>query len=162
MIRAALSAVILGTTLAIAGRDTPPSGLQGTWALRSVENIHADGHRVRPYGDDPVGRLTLDGAGRYSVQIFRRARPRFASNDKNRGTPEENRALTQGTNSHFGRYDVADGVITFLIEHASFPNWEGTTQRRNYALRGDTLTYTVRTTTSGGAEVAEVSWVRMP
>jgi hypothetical protein len=135
--------------------------LVGTWSLLSVENRLSDGRRIHPYGIDPVGRLTLDPEGAYSVHIFRRSRPRFASGDKTRGSGEENQALVQGTNSHFGRYVSDAQTITFEIQHASFPNWEGTTQRRNYLLDGDTLRYTVTTTTSGGSEVAEVSWVRI-
>jgi len=138
--------------------------LGGTWKLLTVDNILADGRRIQPYGAEPVGRMTLDPAGRYAVQIFQPGRARFAASDKARGTAEENRATVQGTNSHFGRYavDEAARTITFRIEHASFPNWEGTEQRRVYTLRGDTLRYTVRTTTTGGSEVGEVTWLREP
>jgi hypothetical protein len=141
----------------------PGGALASTWRLLSVENRTAGGSVTRPYGDEPVGQLTLDRGGRYSVQIFRPGRARFASNDKARGTVEENRALVQGTNSHFGTYvvDPAAGTIEFRIASASFPNWEGTVQRRSYAIRGDTLRYTVRTTTTGGSETAEVAWVRL-
>lgn len=137
--------------------------LAGTWSLLSVDNLLEDGTVIQPYGPNPVGRLTLDPGGRYTVHIFRPGRARFSSNDKARGTPEENRALVQGTNSHFGRYELIPGgeVIAFHIEHASFPNWEGTVQRRSYRLSGDTLRYTVRTTTTGGSEIGEVAWVRI-
>jgi hypothetical protein len=106
----------------------------------------------------------LDTSGRYSVQIFRPGRARFAANDKSKGTPEENQATVQGTNSHFGRYAVneAERLLTFAIEHASFPNWEGTEQKRTYVLEGNELKYTVRTTTTGGSEVGEVTWRRLP
>lgn len=139
-------------------------GLPGTWELVSVENTLADGTKVQPYGGHPDGRLTFDGAGRYSLLIFRAGRARFAASDKSRGTEEENRATVQGTNSHFGRYavDEAAKTLTFRIDHASFPNWEGTKQRRSFVLDGDLLRYVVRTTTSGGSEVAEVAWRRLP
>ncbi len=138
--------------------------LAGTWTLVSVDNLLPDGRRIQPYGPHPVGQLTLDARGRYSVLIFRPDRARFGSNDKNRGTDEENRATVQGTNSHFGRYsiDETQRTLTFHIDHASFPNWQGTEQRRSYTLTGDELRYTVRTTTTGGPEIGEVTWRRAP
>src|SRR6185295_7979413 len=74
-----------------------PSGasLAGTWTLVAVDNILADGRRIQPYGPHPDGLLMLDAGGRYSVQIFRPDRARFAANDKGKGTPEENQATVQ-------------------------------------------------------------------
>jgi hypothetical protein len=175
-----LAVLLLGlATAAFAGglQDGPPAAagkesvarrvgaedLVGTWTLLSVDNILADGRRVEPYGPDPVGMLTLDAGGRYSVLIFRPGRARFLSNDKSRGTPEENQATVQGTNSHFGRYavDAEKSFLTFKIDHASFPNWEGTEQRRSFEIKDNVLRYTVRTTTTGGTEVGEVAWRRL-
>jgi hypothetical protein len=168
-----LAALLLSLTLAVfaaTAQDTPPAArpvgvedLIGTWALVSVDNILADGRRVEPYGSNPVGMLTFDAGDRYSVLIFRPGRARFLSNDKSRGTPEENQATVQGTNSHFGRYTVDSGqrLLTFRIDHASFPNWEGTEQRRSFELKDGVLRYTVSTTTTGGTEVGEVTWRRL-
>jgi hypothetical protein len=144
-------------------RPVGAEGLVGTWTLVSVDNILADGRRVEPYGPNPAGMLTLDAGGCYSVLIFRHGRARFLSNDKSRGTPEENQVTVQGTNSHFGRYavDAEKGVLTFKIDHASFPNWEGTEQQRSFELKDGVLRYTVRTTTTGGTEVGEVAWRRL-
>src|SRR3954453_5975281 len=80
--------------------------LAGTWTLVAVDNVKPDGSRIQPYGPHPDGLLVLDAGGRYAVHIFRPGRPRFAANDKSQGTPEENRAAVQGTNTHFGRYAV--------------------------------------------------------
>jgi hypothetical protein len=160
---AAIFVFALATAAPVAASQ-PAANLAGTWQLVSIENRLADGSTLQPYGPDPDGMLTFDRAGRYSVQIFRRGRARFAANDKSRGTAEENRETVQGTNSHFGRYsiDAQTHTLTFRIDHASFPNWEGTEQRRSFTLDGDVLRYTVRTTTSGGTEVGEVTWRRLP
>jgi lipocalin-like protein len=89
-------------------------------------------------------------------------RPLFTANDKSRGTPAEYQAAVQGSNAHFGTYSVnqADGTITFRIEHASFPNWEGTEQKRSFRLVGDHLKYTVPVPTTGPGAVGEVEWRR--
>ena len=88
-------------------------------------------------------------------------RPLIVSGNKNTSTPEENAALIKGFNAHFGTYEVDDKYkrITFNIMHASFPNWENKTQKRNYTYSNNELKYIVTNTTQGGASVvAEVLW----
>jgi hypothetical protein len=141
-----------------ANKDT----IVGTWTLVLVDNVLPDGTRVHLYGDNPQGILTFDAEGRYALQIYRAGRAKFASGDKSKGSPEENSAAVLGSNAHFGRYvaNTDEGTIIFLIEHASFPNWEGTGQKRAFTISGDELTYTVPTPTSGGTAIGEVKWKR--
>ena len=162
--RRALSILVLGlvaTTLSALEPAHEP--LTGTWTLVSVDNVFPDGTRVQPYGPNPKGILMFDAAGRYSLQIFRAGRAGFASNEKSRGTAEEYKATVEGTNSHFGKYpiDEAAHTITFQIEHASFPNWEGTEQKRSFTRAGDELRYTVPVTTTKDGAVGEVVWRRV-
>jgi hypothetical protein len=138
--------------------------LIGTWTLISVANIYPDSSRVYPYGKDPQGLLMFDEKGNYAIQILKAARPKIESGDKNKCTQEESTALVQGSNSHFGKYEVNEnkGTITFIIEHAFYPNWEGTKQERFYTYTGDEIKYVVTNTTQGGQKViAEVAWRRM-
>lgn len=157
-----LSFLTLALVAAILSAGEPPETFVGTWTLVSVANVLPDGTRVEPYGPDPQGLLMFDAEGRYTLQIFRAGRAGFASGDKSRGTAEEYKATVEGTNSHFGRYvvDPASRVITFRIEHASFPNWEGTEQKRTFTRAGDELRYTVPTTTNGAGVTGEVVWRR--
>ena len=71
------------------------------------------------------------------------------------GTPEENKAVVQGSISHFGRYTVndADKTITFHIETSTFPNWNGTEQKRPFTVTGDELKWTTAASSGGSAEV---------
>lgn len=138
--------------------------LVGIWALVSVDNIYPDSTRVHPYGEGPKGLLVFDEQGRYAIQILKAVRPKVVSGDKNKCTPEEYVALVQGSNAHFGQYtvDQAANTITFHIEHASFPNWEGTQQQRSCTYTGRELKYVVTQTTQGGVSVvAEVAWRRL-
>lgn len=48
-----------------------------------------DGTIERDYGAAPRGRLAIDAQGRYTLQIFKAERPRFASADKAAGTGDE-------------------------------------------------------------------------
>jgi hypothetical protein len=138
--------------------------LVGTWLLVSVDNIYPDSSRVHPYGVNPQGMLMFDDKGNYTTQILKDVRPKVASGDKNKCTPEEYAALVQGSNSHFGKYEIDEKnkTITFKIQHASFPNWEGTEQKRSYTYSGTGLKYIVTQTTQGGQSViAEVAWQRL-
>jgi len=162
--------LVLGTATAaysqkqMAPKKSLKEQLQGTWLLVSVDNIYPDSSRVHPYGENPQGMLIFDEKGNYALQILKAVRTKIASGDKNKSTPVENAALVQGSNSHFGKYSVdeASHTITFTIEHAFFPNWEGTEQKRQYAYTGDEIKYVVTHTTQGGQSViAEVAWRRV-
>ncbi|CAM4358522.1 Lipocalin-like domain-containing protein [Pedobacter westerhofensis] len=138
-----------------------PQWITGTWTLVSVENSYPNGDKVYPYGAHPKGMLIFDVSGNYTLQIYKDERISVASGDKNKATPEENIALVQGSNAHFGKYAI-DGphqLITFLIAYASFPNWDSQIQKRSYSYRNNQLKYVVTNTTQGGQSVtAEVTW----
>jgi hypothetical protein len=137
--------------------------LVGAWQLLRVDNVYADGRREALYGAHPHGMLMFDAQGRYSLQIFSQERIRFALNDKARGSAQEYQAAVQGSNAHFGEYaiDAATHSIRFRIAQASFPNWEGTEQKRSFTLIGDELKYTVPVPTTGANGTGEVVWQRI-
>ena len=143
-------------------QQTKGGKLAGLWSLVAVENVNPDGTKTLPYGSNPKGMMVLDPAGIYAIQILKAGRPKVVAGDKNQATPVENAALVQGNNSHFGHYEVneAQNSITFKVEHAFYPNWEETVQKRQYTLNGDELKYIVTQTTNGGAVTAAVVWKR--
>ena len=138
--------------------------LIGTWKLKLADNVLPDGSRLHLYGPDPQGLLMFDAGGHYSVQIMSADRPKFAANDKGKGTAEEYRATVQGSNCHFGRYEVNehDHTVTFYVEHATFTNWEGTTQILPFQIAGDEYTNRLRPTQGGAGVIAEVVSKRAP
>jgi len=132
--------------------------LEGTWEMESAHEILADGTRVTNYGEHPAGLLMIDAAGRYTLQIFRRTRPHFASSDKARGTVEEYREAVLGSSTHFGRVRVDAGKLVFDVERASFPNWEGRQQVRDYSYADGLLHYQVPASASGNGTIAHSIW----
>jgi Lipocalin-like domain len=140
------------------------NSLQGTWVMESAYEIKADGTRTTTYGEHPKGLLIVDAVGRYNLQIFRVGRPTFASSDKARGTTEEYREAVVGSSTHFGTVtiDPAKHQLIFQIEAASFPNWEGQSQLRDYAFHDGLLTYAVPASASGSGTVAYSVWRRSP
>ena len=133
--------------------------LVGAWV--AVSNVAEQGGvKNEPYGASPQGMLIFEANGRYGLILSRKDVPKFASNSRTNGTADENKAVVGGTISHFGRYSVneADKTILFQIETSTFPNFNGTEQKRGFTLVGDELTYTVPTFSGGGTAVA--AWKR--
>lgn len=155
---------ILGMTFAmlagLAARDaqaaSPESLLRGTWTLVAADKILPGGERVRDYGKSPTGRLIVDAQGRYSLQIFKSERLRFASGDKAGGSADEYASAALGSSTHYGTItvDSRQHTLTFRIEGASFPNWEGTTQQREYTLDNGVLSYQVPPRPDGSIPVS--------
>jgi hypothetical protein len=139
---AALSAVLLAVAAPSADAQTARD-LEGTWTVVSAV-AEQGGTRTDVLGPDPVGTLVFGADGRYALIFLRRDLPKFVSNNRASGTPDENRAVVQGSIAHFGTYrvDEAGKALIFRIEGSTFPNWTGAEQRRPFALRGDELTYT--------------------
>ena len=66
--------------------------------------------------------------GRFSVILIRESLPKFASNNRMKGTAEENQAVVQGSLVYYGTYAVVDEKSTQGICHvegSTFPNWDG-------------------------------------
>ena len=155
----AMALLFLGVALpssdAVAQQKTLEQRVAGTWTYSSVDIVRPDGSRVPLFGPNPQGRAMFDDNGRYVLMTSRSDLPRFGSNNRNEGTPEENKAVVQGSISHFGRYTVneADKTITFHIETSTFPNWNGIEQKRPFTVSGDELKWTTAASSGGSAEV---------
>jgi hypothetical protein len=157
-----LTAVLALSSAAAAAQAAQPSWLAGTWTLTAADRLTPDGSRVRDYGEHPKGRLIIDAQGRYSLQIFKAERARFALGDKRKGSPAEYEAAVLGSSTHYGTIAVDEvaHVLAFTIDGASYPNWEGGRQMRRYALEGDVLSYQVPAAPDGAIAISV--WRREP
>jgi len=164
--RRMLSFLCLAATVASSvgsARSEDLSTLAGTWSLVSAYEIQPDGTRTTNYGEHPTGLLMVDGSGRYSIQIFKLGRPMFASGDKTVGRPDEYRAALVGISTHIGKVtiDRSRHQLVFDVEAASFPNWEGNRQVRDFTYQDGVLTYAVPPTASGNGSTAYSVWRRV-
>ena len=121
----------------------------GMWAFVSSIN-ERNGTKTETYGPGARGVMVLDSSGRYAITIIAAGIPKFVSNNRTTATAEEATALVARSNAHFGTYSVnpGDKTITFKIESATFPNWNGTEQKRTLTIRGDELQYAVAASVS--------------
>jgi hypothetical protein len=153
----------LGLSLLAAGafgqRQSLKEQLVGTWTLISWEQKKSDGTRLQQFGENPIGIAFFDAGGRYIISVMRSDRARYASNALWQGTAEENKATADGTQTYFGTYTIseADRSIAIHVEGSSFPNWNGTDQKRIVAITGDQLTLTLR---PPSGENVDVVWKR--
>jgi len=136
-------------------QNTLREQLVGTWSYVAVDIVRSDGSRVPLYGPNPSGLATFDAGGRYVLITARTGMPKFASNNRNEGTPEENKAVVEGSIAHFGRYtiDEAQKTITFHIQTSTFPNWNGIDQTRPFNVTATKLKWTTAASSGGTAEV---------
>ena len=152
----ALGLLCLGVVL-LAGKVCAQTAkdLAGTWTLVSSVNEQG-GNKTDQFGPNPKGILIVDANGHYVIAIARAGLPKVASNNRTTGTPEENKAIVGGSIFHFGTFSVnaADKTMTFKIETSTFPNWDGTEQKRPFTVTGDELKYTAPAASGGGTLTA--------
>jgi hypothetical protein len=80
--------------------------------------------------------------------------PKFVSNDYRKTTPEENKAVVEGSMAYYGTYTAtdADKTIALHIERSSIPNLNGTDGKRIVtALSADELKWTNPAPLGGGS-----------
>jgi hypothetical protein len=114
------------------------------------------------FGEKPRGQLILGRDGRFAIVLARATLPKVAAGARDKGTAEENKAIVSGSIGLFGKYtvDAKDKTITLNIETSTYPNWDGTSQKRPMKMSGDQLSYVVSTPSSGGAPI-EAVWKRV-
>ena len=101
--------------------------IQGTWALVSIY-VEKDGEKIDVFGANPRGSMILTPNGRFSIIIMKASLPKFAANNRVKGTAEENQAVIQGSVAYFGSYKIverkgANGELEHRGEHFSKLGW---------------------------------------
>ena len=134
--------------------------LEGTWLLASA-TVTLDGKTRDIFGPHPSGVMIFDARGRFTQVIIAADLPKFASKSRETGTPEENKAIVQGSIAYFGTYTVGSGgIVNLHVESSTFPNMTATDQKRSIKISGDELTWG-NATPAVGAGVAEQIWKRV-
>ena len=145
---------------AFSQQEAPKEQLLGAWQLVSFSSVHADGSKLTVFGDHPNGIAFFDRTGHYVITVMRSDRPKYVANDRMLGTAEENKVTAQATITYFGTYTVSepDRTLNIHVVGSSFPNWNGTDQKRSFAVSADELKLTNPVASTGGT--TEVVWKR--
>src|SRR5882757_1115783 len=158
LIAAFLIVCIVGSATAQRAKDA--KAIEGAWVLVSSVN-EVDGRKTDQFGPHPNGMLMLGADGRFMLTIIGTGLPRFASNNRANGTPEENKEVVSRSIAMIGNYVVDHDVsmLTLRTENATFPNWDGTEQKRSIVtLNAGELKYVTPSASGGG--VGTVTWKR--
>ena len=155
----AITALTIGIASPVAAVAQSAKDFVGTWTLISAIS-ERDGNKSDTFGPNAKGVLMFDANGHYTITFIGSNLPKFASNNRASGTPDENKAVVGSSLAHFGTYVVneADKSLTYRIESATFPNWNNTDQKRSFVMTGDELKYTVPAGSAGAT--GAVTWKR--
>lgn len=139
---AILMSIVLFAITVTAESNLPEQAFLGSWRLETFERKMATGDITYPYGKHPVGQLSYDAQGRMSALIMGPDRTRFKADTPSPGTPEEKAAAFDSFIAYAGTYrvDETSHTIFHKVEIASYPNMEGSEQRRTYSFADGKLT----------------------
>jgi hypothetical protein len=125
----------------------------GAWTMASADSVRPDGSRVAMFGSNPKGIMIFSRDGHFALIQMRAELPRIAAKSRDQGTPEENKAIVQGSIAYFGTYAVneADKSLTLNLEGSTFVNVlaQGEQKRVITVLTSDELKFTNPKTPSG-------------
>ena len=129
----------------------------GTWRLVSIYN-EDKGVKTNNYGDTPVGLLMFDRPGNVMQFLSKPGTPKFAENNRLKGTDAENRAVVQSMIGGVGSYTVDGDTATISWVASSYPNRVGTQEKRTYKITGDNMVSTNPVASAGGTSYS--SYIR--
>ena len=155
------TSVLSWSTIGLAGPAFAQTAdeLVGTWRPASVVNTRPDGTTLYPFGPNPKGILVFERSGHFAFILNRPDLPRFATNNRLTGNAEENKAIVHGSFAYFGRYTLANKVVTMHVEGGTWPAWIGTElERVIISFAGDEMKWTDPSPSLGGK--VENAWVR--
>jgi hypothetical protein len=142
--------------------QSPKEQIVGAWTMVSADSIRPDGSRVEVFGSNPKGMMIFSRDGQFALIQMRAELPRIAANSRDQGTPEENKAIVQGSIAYFGTYTVneVDKTLTLKLEGSTFANVlaQGEQKRLVTVLTSDELRFVNPKTPSGAT--LEVGWKR--
>ena len=127
--------------------------LVGTWHQAANVTTAQDGTKSDVFGPNPKGMLIMNQDGYFAVILHRPDVPKVASNNRVQGTPEENKAVVNGSIALYGSYALDGKTLKLKVEGSTFPNWNGADQTREIiAFKGDEFTWRVKGSTGGTNE----------
>jgi hypothetical protein len=135
-------------------------GVAGTYSYVSVVTTSASGEKSEPFGPNPTGMAMFGTDGRFMITVMKPGLPKFASNSRTTGTADEMKAVVSGSISYVGKYKVEGDALVLNIEHSTFPNWDGVTQKRTFKVEGDMLKWHTPAASGGGTADAVLKRVK--
>ncbi|WP_446487542.1 lipocalin-like domain-containing protein [Caulobacter sp. LARHSG274] len=115
--------------------------LIGAWELVEWSEIHFDGTKTYPLGEEALGQLLYSEDGHVAAQLVRARRARFESNDWRIAASDEGARAFKEYFGYFGTYSVSldRGAVVHHVKGAWFPNVEDSDQARRFKFENERL-----------------------
>ncbi len=112
----AVIALVASASGASAQSKTMRQQLIGNWAVVSAMVTQGDARR-EVFGANPKGLLILERDGRFVQFLLASGLPKFASNSRDTGTPEENKEIVTKSLAFYGTWKVneADRTVDLKV-----------------------------------------------
>jgi YD repeat-containing protein len=133
----------------------------GSWKLLSCELKAVDGKISYPYGEQPVGRLSYDKAGRIQALLMRPGRPATYNRDSlGQLSPQDMREVLRGFAAYYGTFDVDESTKTVIhhVKASIYPSNVGTDLKRTFEFTENRLILNAVI----GQGVMRLMWEREP
>jgi hypothetical protein len=137
--------------------------LTGTWYLAEAFAIDDQGSRLYDvYGDHPSGVIHYGADGRMMALIAHAGRP-LLSGDRQAASADERAAAYKTSIGYAGRFEIDGDWVSHHVDVSTYPNWVGTTLRRQVRLdEGRLVLLTAPQMQDGVRTVIRLVWQRDP
>lgn len=133
--------------------------ITGAWSLVPMTLKGADGTKVKPFGDDPAGRILYTKDGYMMTVMSRKDRAFWDTPDPLGGTTIEKAQALESYSTYAGRYTFDGKIVTHHIDLSLLPNWSGAIETRFVDMAGDRLKLTTEPfEIYGGMYTGEAEW----
>ena len=135
----------------------------GTWYLTEAQAIDDQGARLyEVYGDHPSGVIHYGADGRMMALIAHAGRP-LLSGDRQAAPADERAAAYKSSIGYAGRFEIDGDWVLHHVDVSTYPNWVGTTLRRQARLdEGRLVLLTAPQMQDGVRTVIRLVWQREP
>jgi hypothetical protein len=117
----------------------PRRPITGLWKLLSYQQKDAQGNVAYPYGQDLTGFLMYGNDGFFSLNIMKKVRMQFRSDNFLDGSNPEKFGAADSYLSYIGRYQSQGNKITHHVLASFFPNWTGAKLEHVFKIEGKHL-----------------------
>ncbi|NKB50161.1 MAG: hypothetical protein GKS02_12465 [Alphaproteobacteria bacterium] len=109
----------------------------GVWTLEATFAEDDDGNQTPALGDNPQGRIMYTADG-YMVAMTGYGDRRLSAAD---ATDADKATAFDSYMTYSGRWSLAGNVVTHDIDHATNPNWIGSSRERTVDHQGDRMLF---------------------
>ena len=129
--------------------------LAGVWTLEATYAEDDDGNKTPALGDNPTGRIMYTADGYMVAMTGHGDRQLLAVG----ASDTDKAAAFDRYMTYSGRWSLTGNVVTHKIDHATNPNWIGSSRERSIDHQGDRMVFSG--ISGDGVTRAKIVWRRV-